>query len=86
MPRCPQVNACRACTNRLLLSCRKLSDAETLLRMKDDLETRYRDHPALAEELCEGLRSDDGISSAELAAWTVLVSTIYNLDSTKTRE
>ncbi len=46
----------------------------------------YRDNPSLADQLCEGVQLHEGVSAAELAAWTMLVSTIYNLDITKTRE
>ena len=49
-------------------------------------EEREGEHRELADELCEGVTLEDGPSSAELAAWTVLASTIYNLDITRTRE
>ena len=39
----------------------------------------------LADELCKGVELHEHVSAAELAAWTMLVSTIYNLDITKTR-
>jgi len=58
--------------------------AETLLESVADLEVLYAADPELARELCE--RSLPDGEAAELAAWTVLVSTIYNLDVTKTRE
>ena len=41
--------------------------------------------PALAAKLCEGLDLP-AAAQAQLAAWTVLVNTLYNLDITKTRE
>ena len=53
--------------------------------MVEDLETIYRDNSNLADQLCEGVQLHEGVSTAELAAWTMLVSTIYNLDITKTR-
>ena len=58
----------------------------SLLQSVADLEAMYAENPELARELCAGVTLEDGQSSAELAAWTVLVSTIYNLDITKTRE
>ncbi len=58
----------------------------TLLQSVTDLEALYLEDPELARELCAGSMLEDGQSAAELAAWTVLVSTIYNLDITKTRE
>jgi hypothetical protein len=60
-------------------------ESQALLRSLKDLTTMYRDNPKLAKELCEGIELDDQKSAAELAAWTVLVSTIFNLDITKTR-
>ncbi len=67
----------------------KLPDAgetEGLLKMAKDLESIYRDNSVLADKLCDGAKLAEGESRAELAAWTMLVSTIYNLDITKTRE
>ncbi|MFT5127543.1 MAG: hypothetical protein ACI8W8_001146 [Rhodothermales bacterium] len=63
-------------------------DAERaiLTGMLDDLQTRYAETPALADDLCKGLDLPAGPARAELASWTVLVSTLYNLDISKTRE
>lgn len=60
-------------------------EAETFLAMLTDLDAIYRADSSLAEQLCEDVALHDGVSAAELAAWTMLVSTIYNLDITKTR-
>ena len=51
-----------------------------------DLQKRYEQSPALAEEICKGLPLDSAGEKAQLAAWTVLVNAVYNLDITKTRE
>lgn len=59
-----------------------------------DLTATYRDNPALADKLCEGADLDKvlregekpAIAKARLAAWTMVASTLYNLDITKTRE
>jgi hypothetical protein len=60
------------------------TDEATLLTdMLSDLRKRYADNPALAAALCEGMKPADPV---ELAAWTLLVNTLYNLDITKTRE
>jgi hypothetical protein len=67
----------------------KLPDAgetQEFLELVEDLETMYRDNTNLADDLCEGVALQKGVSSSELAAWTMLVSTIYNLDITKTRD
>jgi len=67
----------------------KLPDAgesAALLRAVGDLRTMYENNTVLAEQLCEGLLLDESVTPAQLAAWTVLTSTVYNLDVTKTRE
>jgi len=67
----------------------KLPDAgetEAFLKLAKDLETMYRENSTLADQLCEGVQLHQGVSTVELAAWTMLLSTIYNLDITKTRE
>lgn len=51
-----------------------------------DLTELYGESPELAEKLCENHVAPAGVSSAEWAAWTMLASTIYNLDITKTRQ
>lgn len=61
------------------------AEAEQLLAMVTDLEELYREMPALADQLCRGIERAEGVSTAELAAWTMLVSGIHNLDITKTR-
>ena len=50
-----------------------------------DLRRLYDENPALAETLTDGAALD-GISANELAAWTMLVNTLYNLDVTKNRQ
>lgn len=71
-----------------IVTCR-LPDArerEILANLLDDLSRRYQADATLAEELCSGVDLPDANARAELAAWTVLVNTLYNLDITKTRE
>jgi hypothetical protein len=62
------------------------SEAETFLKLVEDLESLYRDNSNLADQLCQGVQLHEGVSTTELAAWTMLVSTVYNLDITKTRD
>ena len=57
-----------------------------LSKLIEDLQKRYRKNPALAEEICSGIPLQDAHGKAELAGWTVLINTLYNLDITKTRE
>ena len=57
-----------------------------LLNLAKSLQANYSAQPALADELCRGLNLADAKEKAQLAAWTVLVNALYNLDITKTRE
>ena len=66
-----------------------LPDADetaALLATVKDLQAAYTEDPTLAQQLCEGLDLAPGVSPAELAAWTMVVSAIYNLDITKTHQ
>lgn len=60
-------------------------ERSALTTLLADLRTHYRESPALADKLCHGLTLPDAAARTELAAWTVLLNTIYNLDLTKTR-
>ena len=55
----------------------------TLTFLLADLRAQYASAPDLAKQICEG---DDTADPIELAAWTVVMNTLYNLDATKTRE
>ena len=65
-------------------------EASIMKSLLDGLNEKYAANPALADELCEDLdASNQPLSSeakARLAAWTVLINTLYNLDITKTRD
>ena len=57
------------------------------LELVRDVQTIYAQAPELAAQFCEDLPLDaDGPAAPEVAAWTMLVSALYNLDITKTRE
>ena len=62
------------------------AESETLLTSLSDLRAIYEKNAKLAAELRDRTDSGDEAGAAELASWTVLVSTIYNLDITRTRE
>jgi len=67
----------------------RLPGADTraaLVRAAADLEALYRDETELAGELCADAELGDAIEAAELAAWTMVVSAIQNLDITRTRD
>ena len=51
-----------------------------------DLLVSYRNDAVMANQLCEGLTMPNAEAKAQLAAWTLVTSTLYNLDITKTRE
>ncbi|MEL7496579.1 MAG: DUF1553 domain-containing protein [Planctomycetota bacterium] len=56
---------------------------ETLL---DELQQSYEESPKLAELICEGAALEGTQAKSELAAWTVVVNTLFNLDITKNRD
>lgn len=64
------------------------SQKTELAKLAEDLQAMYSEKPELAIELCSGIEDvlDDGVSPAELAAWTMVTSSIFNLDITKTRQ
>lgn len=56
-----------------------------LLSLLDDLRSLYSDREELAAAICGGTELPAGVTAAELSAWTMLISTFYNLDLTRTR-
>lgn len=69
------------------ITCR-LPDAKeraVLLELLQDLKKRYGANQALADDLCRGVKLERPGQRIALAAWTVLINTLYNLDITKTR-
>ena len=65
----------------------KVPDAgeqEILQKAFNDFEIFYRERPALAEAFADK-NSDSGYPDHAIAAWTMIINTIYNLDITKTR-
>mgnify|MGYP001175912873 CR=1 FL=1 len=62
------------------------AEQAVLLKLVEDLQKQYVGNPALAEEICRGIALKSADEKARLAAWTMLVSAIYNLDITKTRQ
>jgi hypothetical protein len=69
------------------ITSRELDETElkNLLQLKKDLENMYAKDFDSAKALTEGtvLKSDNQI--IQLASWTIIANTIYNLDITKTR-
>jgi hypothetical protein len=61
-------------------------ERQVLANLIRNLEKKYLEQPALADAICQGLNMAATEKKAQLAAWTVLVNALYNLDITKTRE
>lgn len=62
------------------------AEKKTLLDAYEDLLGIYEEDAALAKQLAQGMEPAEGHSHAELAAWTMLATSLYNLDITKTRQ
>ena len=61
-------------------------EQKTLYELLQSLYQTYLREPALADEICEGLPVKEKDQKAKIAAWTILVNSLYNLDITKTRD
>ena len=61
-------------------------EQKTLYELLQSLYQTYLNEPALADEICEGLPVKEKDQKAKIAAWTILVNSLYNLDITKTRD
>ena len=59
-------------------------ETEVLKTALRDFETHYQTHPELAKAFVDQ-KEDDQHSAHEIAAWAMIINTIYNLDITKTR-
>jgi hypothetical protein len=61
-------------------------EQKILNSLLNDLLSRYESNPSLARAIREEDTLLPGIEAAELAAWTVVCNTLYNLDIVKTKE
>ena len=61
-------------------------EQETLYELLQSLYQTYSDEPVLADALCDGLTVKSKEQKTKIAAWTLLVNSLYNLDITKTRD
>jgi hypothetical protein len=61
-------------------------ERQVLSDLVRNLQKNYLEQPALADAICNGLNVEGAKKKAQLAAWTVLVNALYNLDITKTHE
>ncbi len=67
----------------------RLPDAEEIYLVKsllEQMEEHYRRNPKLLAKQPKGVVGSKENDPVELAAWTVVNNTLYNLDITKTRE
>ena len=62
------------------------SERDQFLRLVAELEAMYVNSPELASELCGDQEPPNGVSREQWAAWTILASTVYNLDITRNRQ
>ena len=61
-------------------------ETEICRQLVEDMQTMYAGSAELANQMCADTPLHEGVTAAELAAWTMLASSIYNLDITKTRD
>lgn len=54
--------------------------------LREDLLSHYRQNPELADQACAGLADLSSAEKIELAAWTLMVNTLYNMDITRNRD
>lgn len=59
---------------------------QILAKLIADLHVQYQANPSGAAALCADIKLKDDAARAELAAWSIFVSTLYNMDITKNRE
>ncbi|MEZ6097351.1 MAG: PSD1 and planctomycete cytochrome C domain-containing protein [Pirellulaceae bacterium] len=62
------------------------SEQAALLKLAADLEEMYNHSPQLARDLCDDQAPPADVTHARWGAWTMVASTVYNLDITKTRQ
>ena len=62
------------------------NESSMVAKLVTELKHSYEEDQAQANEICSGLELGDDVSKSELAAWTVVANTLYNLDIVKTRE
>ena len=61
-------------------------ELRTLRSLAQDMEKLYGQSPELANELSKDFSLPESTTPSELAAWTVVMNTLYNLDVTKNKE
>ncbi len=67
----------------------KLADQEEVDSLKDllnDMRKGYKEDQGLSNQMAQNLKFPQDQNHVELASWTMLINTLYNLDITKNRE
>ena len=67
----------------------KLADKgelESLKELLDDMRKAYTEDKNLTQQMAANLKFSKDSDHTELASWTMLINTLYNLDITKNRE
>lgn len=66
------------------------NEKSVVAKLLSDMQQKYTDNPSLADQLCQSIElptdKPAADAKAELAAWTIVGSVIYNLDITKTKD
>ena len=61
-------------------------ETKILSSLLTEMKNKYRTNPKEAQKLCNGLTLVKPEDYTDLAAWTMVVNSLYSLDVTKTRE
>ena len=67
----------------------KLADQQEVNLLKellDDMRKSYKEDEKLVDQMAENFNFPKAHNNVELASWTMLINTLYNLDITKNRE
>ena len=61
-------------------------EVDLLKKLLVNMRTKYQDEQELAAKIAKNANSPKATNKIELASWTMLINTLYNLDITKNRE
>lgn len=62
------------------------NEVNLLKKLLVNMRTKYQDEQELAAKIAKNANSPKATNKIELASWTMLINTLYNLDITKNRE
>ncbi len=61
-------------------------EIQLIAHLASELEVLYKNDSSLVDNACQGLELSDGNERRELAVWTAIINTLFNLDITKNRD